>query len=192
MAWQMLNLSRLMMIQTTSDNIQSAALGPASKRWVSGYTLMEVMFAMMVVILLGASMINSLMFCERFAARTRLYTNARAIVQRNLDAATGVLFTGTTTTPAILSTTSSAGTVCDDDGGTGVPVENIQVLKSGTNVLVTGTLTRFVTNESVYVSSAAVSDTSAVVLRVTFQVNYNYLAHDYSYAETTLRSVDSQ
>jgi len=154
-----------------------------------GFTLMEVVFAMAFSIFLGAAIITSLMTSQRFAARARLLTNARAIVQRNIDAASGVVFSGTSSTPAILAITSGTGVVCDDDGG--APGENIQVLQSGTNVLVTGTLMRIVTAEPVIITGTA-SDSSVVVRRVTFQINYNYLSLPYTYSETTLRSADSQ
>lgn len=172
-------------------------LGIATGRRMRGFTLMEVMFAMTVAILMGATIIESLLFSQRIAARTRLYTNARAIVQRNLDAATGVAFTGTACASgtSILKITGTAGLSCDDDGGTGVLSENIQVLKSGSNVAVTvvsGTLTRIVSSEPVYVTGTTSADPNALVMRITFKVDYDYLSHHYTYSETTLRSVDSQ
>ncbi len=179
--------------------VLSAALAVAIKGWgrqnhapaCRGFTLMEVIFAMAFSIILGAAVITSLVTSQRFAARARLLTNARAIVQRNMDAAMGVAFTGTSSTPAILALTSSAGVVCDDDGGTGSPVENIQVLRSGSNVLVSGTLLRIVSAEPVIVSGTAV-DASVVVRRVTFQIDYDYLSQHYTFSETTLRSSDLQ
>ncbi|MEI8233654.1 MAG: type II secretion system protein [Verrucomicrobiota bacterium] len=154
-----------------------------------GFTLVEIAFGMMVSIFMGFAILNSLIVSQRFAARARLLTNARAIVQRNIDAASGVAFTGSTSTPTILAVTSGTGVVCDDDGG--APTENIQLLRSGTNILVSGTLRRIVTSEPVTVSGTA-SDPSVIVQRVTFQIDYNYLNIPYSYSETTLRSADSQ
>lgn len=156
-----------------------------------GFSLVEVLFAMTFYIFLGAAVISSLLTSQRFATRARLLTNARVIVQRNIDAATGVAFSGTSSTPAILAITDPAGVVCDDDGGTGTPVENIQVLRSGTNILVTGTLRRIVTAEPVIVTGTA-SDGSVAVRRVTFQIDYDYLSNHYTHSETTLRSADSQ
>jgi type II secretory pathway pseudopilin PulG len=150
---------------------------------------METVFAMMVAVLLGVALINSLTLSYRFATRARLMTNARAIVQRNIDAATGVVFTGTNSTPDILGLTASSGVVCDDDGG--ATQENIQILRSGSNILVSGTLKRFVSSEPVKVSGTA-TDSTATVRRITFQVDYDYLNVHYTHSETTLRSADSQ
>jgi len=156
-----------------------------------GFSLVEVVVAMTISILMGAAIIMSLMASQRFAAKARLLTNARVIVQRNIEAATGVIFTGTSSTPAILALTGDAGVVCDDDGGSGAPVENIQVLRGTNNVLVTGTLRRIVTAEPVVVSGTEVNS-SVVVRRITFQIDYDYLSHHYTHSETTLRSADAQ
>lgn len=157
-----------------------------------GFTLLEIVFAMLVAVFLGLALINSLTVSYDFATRARLLTNARAIVQRNIDAATGVVFSGTSSTatiPDILSLTT--GTVCDDDGGTGAPLENIQLMRSGSNVLVTGTLRRYVSTEPVTVSGTTTNN-SVVVRRITFQVDYDYRNRHYTHSETTLRSADSQ
>jgi len=155
-----------------------------------GFTLLEVIFAMAFSIILGAAVITSLMTSQRFAARARLLTNARAIVQRNIDAAAGVAFSGTSSTPAILATTASSGTVCDDDGGSAT-IENIQTLSTANDVLISGTLLRIVTAEPVIVTGTT-ADASTVVRRITFQIDYDYLWHHYTYSETILRSSDSQ
>ena len=159
-------------------------------RFPCGFTLLEVIFAMAFSVFLGAAVISSLLASQRFAARARLLTNARAIVQRNIDAASSVTFTSSTT-PAILAITSGTGVVCDDDGGTGTPVENIQILRTGTDVLVTGTLRRIVTAEPVIVTGTA-SDASVAVRRVTSQIDYEYQSNHYPHSETTLRSADNQ
>ena len=151
---------------------------------------METIFGVALCFFLGAAVITSMTINLRFASCARLMTNARAIVQRNIEAADGIAFSGTSSTPAILVPTVTAGVICDDDGGSGAPVENIQVLSSGTNVLVTGTLTRIVTSEPVIITGTA--DASVIVRRVTFQVDYDYQTHHYTYSETTLRSADTQ
>lgn len=163
----------------------------ARLRRAQGFTLMEIVFAMLVCVLMGIAILNSLIVSYRFAARARLLTNARAIVQRNVDAAAGVAFTGTASPPTILALTTGSGVVCDDDGGTGAPVESIQLLRSGSNVTVSGTLRRIVTTEPVVVSGTTVNG-NAVVRRVTFQVDYDYLNRHYTHSETTLRAADSQ
>ncbi|MCX6966221.1 MAG: type II secretion system protein [Verrucomicrobia bacterium] len=177
--------------------VQSAVFAVAPKGWEPprdrfrrGFTLIEIIFGVAFSAFLGAVIITSLMNSQRFAARARLLTNARAIVQRNIDAASGVAFSASAP-PPILAITASGGEICDDDGGTGTPVENIQVLRSGTNVLVSGTLRRIVTAEPVIVTGTT-SDASVVVRRVTFQIDYDYLSIHYTHSETTLRSSDLQ
>jgi len=152
-----------------------------------GFTLMEVVFGILFSLTLGAVIVTSLITSQSFAARARLLTNARAIVQRNIDAATAIAFTSGSI-PTILQTTPTSGVVCDDDGGSGSPVENIQVQQSGTNALVTGTLTRIVSNEPAVVTGTV----SALVQRVTFRIDYTYLGNPYTYSITTLRSADTQ
>jgi len=155
------------------------------KRRECGAYLVEVCFALTISIFMGVSIVTSLVHSQRYATSARLLTNARAIVHRNIDASSGVVFTNSSI-PTLLGITSTTGTVCDDDGVTtgGIPVENIQLSQSGTAV-VTGTLTRIVTQQSVSESSGA------NVLRITYQIDYDYLSKHCTYAETTLRSVDS-
>ena len=155
----------------------------------TGFTLIEVCVATSFAILMGAVLIETLLQSERFAASTRLMTNARAIVQRNLNAAAGVVFNDPTSPPPLLATTTgSTGVVCDDDGSSnaGTPIENIQLLRSGTNIAVTGTLRRIVSAEPVPEAS------TATVRRITFQIDYDFRSRHYTYSETTLRASDNQ
>ena len=149
-----------------------------------GISLLEVCFAVALTLLLGGALITSLLQSQRYAASARLMTNARAIVHRNIDASTGIVFTSST--PTILVSTGTSGLVCEDDGVTtaGTMVENIQISQSGTTT-VTGTLTRFVTPQSTTTDSA-----SATVLRVKYQIDYTFLSRPRSYSETTLRAID--
>lgn len=155
------------------------------KRQERGVFLLDVCFALAVSIFMGVAIVTSLIHCQRYATSARLLTNARAIVHRNIDASSGVVFTNSSI-PTLLGTTSTTGTVCDDDGvtTTGIPVENIQLSQNGTAVII-GTLTRIVTQQSVSESAGA------NVLRITYQIDYDYLSKHCTYAETTLRSVDS-
>lgn len=151
----------------------------------SGFSLIEVCMAVATIILLGAAVLQALLQCMSYAASSRLMTNARAIVHRNVDAAAGVAFPSVTNTPTLLVPTGS-WTVCEDDGVTvqGSTVENIQLSGSNGTVLVSGTLSRLVTQENVPESS------DAEVYRITFKVDYTFLSKNFSYSETTLRSVD--
>lgn len=177
-----------MMIQTTIDNPHSSA----SKRRVSGFTLVEVMISVAVITLVGSSVIGALVFNERFAAQARLMTNARAIVQRNIELAQGVrwtkamaLSTGDANTPAVLKITS--GTTWDDDAG-GDNAENIAVLRNTNSVLVSGTLTRIVQS----------ANTDSTVRRVTFSLSYQYRGvgpgrdpkANFIFSASTMRSTD--
>ena len=151
-----------------------------------GFTMLEVCVTVTLSILLAAAVTGSLVQCMRFAAAARLLTNARAIVHRNLNAASGVAFFSTTGAPTILQLTS--GAVCDDDGVAtgGTPVENIELGSNG-GVIVSGTLNRVVTQQPVCETSA----TTAVVYRVIFTLNYSFANRSYSYSESTLRAQDS-
>ena len=177
------------------SNAPHALFAAKSQEWkrfssIRGLSLLEIVFAMAFSIFLAIAITTSLLTSQRIAARVRLLTNARAIVQRNIDAAAGIAFTSGSI-PDILAITSSSGVVCDDDGGSGSPVENIQVLRTGTTALVTGTLTRIVSAEPVIVSGTA-ADASVLVRRVTFKIDYDYLSLHYTHSETTLRSADLQ
>ena len=168
---------------------------------MQGFTLMELLIAGSVAVILGVAVVETLLITEKVSAQTRLMTNARVIVQRNIDSAMGATFTGTTTgvaglCPLMLYQTSTTGTICDDDSGS--QTENISVLLSGTsNTFVTGTLTRIVQPITLFPSDVVASGTP-VVLQVTYQVDYDYGLRTYgkhshfTYSETTLRSQDSQ
>ena len=150
-----------------------------------GFTLLEVCVATTLSILLAAAIIGSLVQCMRFAAAARLLTNARAIIHRNINAASGVGFTDTLNPPSILAITS--GKVCEDDGVTtaGTTLENIQLGTNG-SATVTGTLSQVVSPETINEANA----TTAVVYRVTFTLSYIFASKPYSYSETTLRAKD--
>ena len=156
-----------------------------------GMTLIEVAISVAVVSLMAVGVLQALLMCERYSASMRLQTNARAITQRNINAASEVGFTGTgSAAPMVLritgttSTGAIAGAVCDDDAGSSL--ENISVLLSGTSAgtLASGTLTRFVSQ----LPTTAYSTTSdqAVVMKITFEVDYDYRSHHYTYSQTTL------
>jgi len=138
---------------------------------------------------MGAGVVGALLSSMSYAGRSRMLTSARAVVQRNVDAATGVLYSGSTSIPLILTTTNGANVTCDDDGGSST--ETLTTLRGGTRALVTGTLSRNVHREAIL--SGSLSDVSGiVVMRVTFQVDYDYLGRHYTYGQSTLRSQDTQ
>ena len=114
-------------------------------------------------------------------------TNARAIVQRNCDAASGVLYTSTSSVPSILAYSGSVGgDVCVD---TGSPTENIDVTLNTGTVLVSGTLRKTVVDEPT--PTGLVSSLGTLpIRRVTFQLDYDYRAKHYTYSQSIVRSQD--
>ncbi len=148
-------------------------------RRAGGFTLVQVMIAAAIMVVVGVSSISTLLTVNREAATARVYSNARAIVQRNMDAALVAPFSSTST-PAILATTGSSGALYDEDGD-GSYTENVVDTRSG-NVLVTGTLNRTVVAEA--------NSDSAPIFRITFQLNYTFRGRSYSYHMTSLRAQD--
>lgn len=134
--------------------------------------------AMAIVMIAGLASVEALIMTNRKAAAMRTVTNARAIVQRNIDAALGVPFAAGDPAPAILA----IGSGQYDDDGDGSFVVPVVVTRNGTSVVVGGTLTRTVTAEA--------NPTSSDIRRVTFQLTYTYRSRPYTVAMTTLRSTD--
>jgi len=141
---------------------------------------MEVMVAAALLILTIVGATNAMVTANRFAATARVLTEARAIVQRNIDTALTVAFTQATT-PAILATTPASGQVWTDDGGYN-PAIQISVTDVGGIVVALGTLTRTVTTVS--------NSDGAVILQVTFTLNYTYANRSQTVSMTTMRSRD--
>ena len=145
-----------------------------------GFALVEVAIGAFMIGLIAVGSVQALGVMNRNASSNRVLTNARAIVQRNIDNALSVT-ASKNSVPAILAITPSSGTVYDDDAGASNVVT--VVLQGASNVqLVQGTLTRIVT---------AVSNTDgADVRQVTFRLNYTYRGRSYAYSLTTMRSID--
>ena len=146
----------------------------------AGFTLVQVMIATAIIVIVGLSSVQALVMMNRKAATMRTLNNARAVVQRNIDTAMGVPFS-TTVEPPILAITPATGTVYDDDGGTANLV-NISLLRPGTTAWLQGTLTRTVVAET--------NADGADIRRVTFSISYTYRGRPYSFAMTTLRTLD--
>lgn len=147
----------------------------------AAFTLMQVICMMGVIAIAGASGMNALLNVNRKAAEMRLLSSARAVVQRNIDTVLGVPFSATIV-PSVLALTSSNGSVYNDPvGGSGGSVA-VSMLRSGSNALVSGTLTRIVVTEA--------NSESADIRRVTFRLDYAYRSRPYSFAMTTIRAQD--
>jgi hypothetical protein len=144
-----------------------------------GVTIVEIAIGTALLGLVAAAAIATLIVLNKNAVSTRIATNAREIVQRNIEAAMGPPFTSSNV-PPILAITNSIGAYWDDDGG-GDNRETIYMSRDGT-VKVTGTLLRTVRSET--------NDVSADIRRVTFHLDYSMYGRPMSYEMTTLRAVD--
>jgi type II secretory pathway pseudopilin PulG len=149
-------------------------------RGVAGFTLVEMLIAAGVLFTVAIASTQALVISNRWAAATRMKTNARAVVQRNIDQALAVPFSSAQI-PPILATTSSTGEVYDDDGNGDNKVD-VVVQDSGGTVVVPGTLTRIVT--------AVANGENADIRRVTFRVAYLFRGRPYTYEMETLRTRD--
>jgi type II secretory pathway pseudopilin PulG len=144
-----------------------------------GFALVEVMMGAVLIGLIAVGSVQALGAMNRNATGYRVMTNARAIVQRNIDNALSVT-ASTTSIPAILATTSAGGSAYDDDGG----AEGVAVVLQGTagTQLVQGTLTRIVT--------AVANADSADIRLVTFRLDYTLRGRAYTYQLSSLRAID--
>jgi hypothetical protein len=147
------------------------------RRAEAGIALVQVIMAMGMIALCGAAGLRALIEMNRKAAAMRTISQARAIVQRNIDSAMGVPFNASLC-PPILNMT--AGSTYDDDGD-GDGFVNVSVGRSG-NSVVKGTLTRTVT--------AVTNPDGADIRRITFQLAYSYRNKPYTFAMTTIRAMD--
>jgi len=143
---------------------------------------MEIIVSATVLCLAVTGSLTALVSLNRNAAATRLLTNARAVVQRNVDTALTVPYaSGTNSTiPPILAITSASGATYSDDNA--APAVNIDLAGAQGTPLVTGTLTRTVT--------AVSNSLNATILQITFAINYTYRSRNYSYQVTTMRAPD--
>lgn len=142
--------------------------------------LIEAMVAAGVLALVTVGATHALLTANRLAAASRVWTGARAVVQRNIDTALTVTFTQTSV-PSILAITPAAGQVWDDDGGFDNTVQ-ISVQDGGTLIVASGVVTRTVT--------AVANADNADIRQITFRVDYQYQGRTNSVSITTMRSID--
>jgi hypothetical protein len=142
-------------------------------------TIVEIAIGAGLLALVATGAFASLIVLNRNAVRTRIMTNAKEIVQRNIESAVGLPFTSASV-PPILATTSMSGAIWDDDGG-GDNLETIYISRDGSQKM-TGTLLRTVRPEP----NAANAD----VRRVTFHLDYSLFGKAASYEMTTIRAPD--
>lgn len=152
----------------------------------AGVTIVEIVTAMAVTAVIAAGAIASLLTSQTYAARARLLTNARVLVQRNIDTALGVGYTSVDTPPILELTSGSVYSDQDGVSGDSIPV----AINGEGDTIVTGTLTRIVTNLP---NNQKPSDAqNSVIRRVTFRIEYTYLNRPYQYEMTTFRAQDDQ
>jgi hypothetical protein len=132
------------------------------------------------MIIAFGGMIGSMVLINRQAFLSRLHTNARMAVQRNIDQALGEKFTDQTT-PSILAITAAAGEVWDDDGGGDNKVTLI-VRDGTTTPLASGVVTRRVLS----IANANGAD----VRSVEFTIAYDYRGRSYNFRLQTTRARD--
>lgn len=161
---------------------------PFSRRHclADGFSFIEVITAMTVTAIVGVSIIGGLIAAQRFSAATRLATNARVILKRNLDTALNVKFTSATT-PDILAITAPEGEIFNalEPQTTGTnPLAIPIALDSKDKAYVSGTLKRIVTT--------AANPANAVILRVTFTIDYDFQGHRNTQSLSSIRSRDDQ
>jgi prepilin-type N-terminal cleavage/methylation domain-containing protein len=152
----------------------------SKSRGVAGFTLVEMLIAAGILCMVAIASTQAMVVSNRWAAATRMRTNARAVVQRNIDQALAVPFSSTQV-PTILAITSSTGAVYEDDGNGDNKVD-VVVQDSSGSVLVQGMLTRIVT--------AVANSENADIRRVTFRVAYLFRGRPYTYEMETLRTRD--
>jgi hypothetical protein len=149
-------------------------------RTCAGILLAETMIAaaVLAVIVVGAT--HALLTANRIAAASRVWTGARAVVQRNIDTALTVTFTQASQ-PAILAITPTAGQVYDDDGGFDNTIQ-IAAQDNGSMIVASGTLTRTVT--------AVANPDGADIRQITFRLDYTYQGRAQTVSMSTMRSID--
>jgi type II secretory pathway pseudopilin PulG len=148
-------------------------------RSTGGFTLVEIAVSVALLGLVFATALGSLMVLNRHATSTRLMTNVREILQRNIETAMAVPFTSASV-PAILAITPANGSAWDEGIAGNDPV-NIYTSRDGTTKI-TGTLLRIVIAEP--------NSVSADIRRVTFRLNYAVFGRNLSYDLTTIRAND--
>jgi|GEM_PF-1707186 len=161
-----------------------------------GFSLLEAIAAMVITVIVASTVIATLLNSQTFAARTRVMTNARMIVQRNIETALGVPYTSVNV-PDILKLTADEengeiyreGASAGEDGGEDGEEDNtmtVAITGEGDTV-VEGTLRRIVTDLP---DDEKPEDILSVIRRITFRIEYEYLGRDYSYEMSTIRARD--
>lgn len=156
-----------------------AGFPPRNRPAERGMTLVEIVIGAALLALIAATAIGSLVILNKHAVSSRIMSNAREIVQRNIEAAVGYPFTSAIE-PNILKITSASGTPWDDSGGTAQVT--VYTSRDGTGPTLKGTLTRTVLAEA--------NPPGADIRRVKFHLDYTLFNRALSYEMTTIRAMD--
>jgi hypothetical protein len=144
-----------------------------------GMSIVEIAVGVALLSLVAAGAFACLISLNKNAVRTRIMTNAKEVVRRNIETAVGLPFSSSSV-PSILQITGPNGSVWDDDGG-GDNQVTLYISRDGTDT-VKGTLTRIVQAEA--------NSVGADIRRVTFHLDYSLFGTPASYEITTLRATD--
>lgn len=155
----------------------STAAGESRFFRARGFALIETLATCLVITVTFLGVMQSLLLLNQRAVLSRIQTNARAIVQRNIDRALSEKYTPNIL-PAILATTDADGEPWEDDGGTDGLV-TVVAENGTTNSTVRGTLTRTVTTSSV-----------TGLRLVQFSLTYAYRTKNYTFSASTARARD--
>lgn len=160
--------------------------GTSQCRKLGGFAMVEVLVAATLIGVAAIASIQGLGVLNRNAAEVRAMTNARAILERNIDTALSATWTANSL-PAVLAFTGNAGAIYDDDAGTpfdnGIANTASIVLQGEAGAqLITGKLTRIVV--------PVANPENADIRQVTFQLDYSYRGRNYSSQLTTMRAID--
>jgi len=153
-----------------------------------GFSMLEVIASMVITVIVASAVIATLLNSQTFAARTRLMTNARLIVQRNVETALGIAFTSVSQPDMLKKTENANGEIFRENGGQSDTM-TVAITGDGDTV-VEGTLRRIVTE--LRDDEKPADARTAAIRRVVFRIDYQYLGRDYSYELSTIRAQDDQ
>ncbi|MEK0449587.1 MAG: hypothetical protein RL088_1855 [Verrucomicrobiota bacterium] len=148
-------------------------------RPLRAFTLIEVIVACSVIAIAFGGIMHAMILLNRQAMLSRIQTNARVVVQRNIERALAEKFTPIQI-PEILELTDSSGKPWNDDGSS-APVA-VVVENGGSTVTIPGVLNRIVTQIA--------NPNGADIRRVTFSLSYPFRGRTLSYSASTIRSRD--
>lgn len=158
---------------------------------------------MVIASVLGVIAVGGLLMVQKSSAANRVRTQARVILQRNINTALNIPFTSTAVPSILALTTDSGGSTSPENpnipppgvrfheqgimvGGTQTPALTPILQTPDGEVLLSGTLWRSVK------PLTSPNPSGATIRRVTFSITYNIQGREQRLSLTTLRSQDDQ